>query len=366
MSLAKKYGVRVKLCLEHFRNIKKYVPNENESGLPRALFERPAYDGLFANMTEYFESEKGRELYFKRFKVFADKYRGDPTVFAWELWNEQNTTAANGEAVKRWQEYMFRRISAECPKHLVVNGYGSFDSDGAARAYLMYSKGTANAIACVHRYLDEGAAYGVCRAPVDVLAADAVDTIKIIAPRRPAYLAETGGVQPRHSGAIRFYDSDADGAIFHDAFYTPFFRGAAGAGQVWHWDVYIYKHKLWRHIKPFSRLIGGLNPASENFAPARLDTPRCRVYALKGKTAILAFARDAANDWKSEFVRGEKPREVSGESVDFSPLLGGAEIAKAQIHDLWGGGVSEIKNPQAKISLPPFKRSIAVRIELKK
>ena len=69
-------------------------------------------------MTEYFESEKGRELYFKRFKVFADKYRDDPTVFAWELWNEQNTVSANPEAVKRWQEYMFARIAKECPNHV--------------------------------------------------------------------------------------------------------------------------------------------------------------------------------------------------------------------------------------------------------
>ena len=364
MSLARKYGIRVKICLEHFRNVKNYVPAENERGLNSGVFLRPAYDGEFENMTEYFESEKGRELYFKRFKVFADKYRDDPTVFAWELWNEQNTVSANPEAVKRWQEYMFARIAKECPNHLVVNSYGSLDSPRSERSYNRFYKDSANPIACVHRYLDEGAAYPVCQAPIDVLAADAVDAIKKIAPNRPAYLAETGGVQPRHSGPIRFYEKDADGVIFHDTFYTPFFRGAAGSGMIWHWDHYVYKNKLWWHIKPFSRLVEGVNPIAENFKPVRLDAGGCRIYALIGKTCALAFARDAASDWKSEFLEGRKPSELAGVSVDFSKYFSAEKIAKVRAYNLWGDGVAELeKSPKAV--LPPFTRSTAVRIDLK-
>jgi hypothetical protein len=201
---------------------------------------------------------------------------------------------------------MFERIRKECPNHLVVNSFGSFDCDSSAKAYKLFMKETTNEIAPIHRYLDEGATYGICQEPVDVFSADAIDTIKIIYPNKPAYLAETGGVQPRHSGPIRFYDMDKDGIIFHDAFYTPFFRGSAGSGQPWHWDVYIHKHGLWKHIKPFSQLVKGVNPIAENFKPTRLDTTKCRVWTIDGKKTILAFVRDSRNYWKSEFVDGKK------------------------------------------------------------
>ena len=365
MDLAQKYNIRVKICLEHFRNIKKYIPNENEIGLPRGLFERKAYDGEFKSMTEYFTSEKGKRYFLNRFKQLADLFRDNPNVYAWELWNEFNTTAAKNELCVGWQEEMFEHIRKECPNHLVVNSYGSFCSDSSANSYKLYMKNTRNDISPIHRYLDEGAKYGICQAPVDVFAGDAIDTIKIISPNKPAYLAETGGVQPRHTGPIRFYDSDKDGIIFHDAFYTPFFRGSAGTGQMWHWDVYIYKHHLWKHIKPFAEFIRNVNPIEENFTPTRLDTMRTRVWAINGKKTILAFVRDNSNDWKSEFIDGKKPVEIVEEKLDFSEAVGNRTISKIQIYDLWNGACPTDIGKSAKFTLPTFKRSIAVRIDLK-
>lgn len=363
MGLAKKYGIRVKICLEHFRNIKDYKPAENERGLNSNVFSRPAYDGEFKSMDEYFSSQKGKDFYFNRFKILFDRYGNDPTVFAWELWNEQNTVNANGENVKRWQEEMFARISGVCKKQLVVNSCGSFDGRGARAAYERFYKGTANEIAAIHRYLDEGAEYEICKGPLDIAAADAICEISKICGGRPALLAETGAVQPKHSGAWRFYGADKDGAIFHDAFYVPFFAGAAGSGQPWHWDVYIYKHKLWRHLKPFASLVEGVNPAGESFKPARCDTKNARVYALSGEKTLLAFARDVENDWKSEFEKGQKPREISGETVDFSDFARGRKIARVRAYDLWNGGGASDLELSPKVKLPAFKRSCAVRID---
>lgn len=107
-------------------------------------------------------------------------------------------------------------------KHMIVNSYGSFDGNYAKKSYEFFYDGSANSMASVHRYLDEGASYKICHGPMDIAAADAVDEIKRIFPNRPAILAETGAVQPKHSGPWRFYNSDSDGIIFHDALYTPF------------------------------------------------------------------------------------------------------------------------------------------------
>ncbi|MFR6034824.1 MAG: hypothetical protein ACLUKN_17600 [Bacilli bacterium] len=104
-------------------------------------------------MDEFFSSQKGRDLYFNRFKALFDRYGNDSAVFAWELWNEQNTVKADPKTVKSWQEYMFARIAGVCKKQLIVNSFGSFDSDWSKKSYKLFYSGTANAIAAIHRYL---------------------------------------------------------------------------------------------------------------------------------------------------------------------------------------------------------------------
>ena len=98
--------------MEHFRNLKG-------GGAVSPFFSRPAYDSEFKNMDEFFSSQKGRDLYFNRFKALFDRYGNDSAVFAWELWNEQNTVKADPKTVKSWQEYMFARIAGVCKKQLV-------------------------------------------------------------------------------------------------------------------------------------------------------------------------------------------------------------------------------------------------------
>lgn len=123
-------------------------------------------------------------------------------------------------------------------KQLIVNSFGSFDSDWSKKSYKLFYSGTANAIAAIHRYLDEGAEYSICQAPADLSASDAVLQMSTILSDRPILLAETGAVQPRHSGKWRYYDADKSGAIFHDFFYTPFFlrcrrsRGNVALGRI--------------------------------------------------------------------------------------------------------------------------------------
>ncbi len=365
MALAKKYNIRVKICLEHFRNIKNYKPTDNEfgnlSGIEK-FFSRQTYNGEFKNMDEYFSSQKGKDLYFNRFMQLFKRYGNDPTVFAWELWNEQNTVSASPEIVKRWQEEMFARLSSVSKKQMIVNSYGSFSGKHSKAIYSHFYKDSANAIACIHRYIDEGAFLKECYGATDIMAADAIAQIKKIVPNKPAILAETGAVEPNHTGAWRHYKADKDSIIFHDTLYTPFFCGSAGTGEIWHWDMYVAKNKVWHHIKPFAELIKDVNPLEENFATSRTDTTNARVYAITGNKTLLAFVRDVKNDWRSEFEKGEPPREIAGEMVDFTSQLSGKKIAKVTVHNLWGGKNTEVEK-SSKIKLPTFKRSCAIRID---
>lgn len=216
VELAKKYGIRLKICLEHFRNLKG-------GGAVSPFFSRPAYDSEFKNMDEFFPSQKGRDLYFNRFKALFDRYGNDSAVFAWELWNEQNTVKADPKTVKSWQEYMFARIAGVCKKQLIVNSFGSFDSDWSKKSYKLFYSGTANAIAAIHRYLDEGAEYSICQAPADLSASDAVLQMSTILSDRPILLAETGGFSQgiAENGAIMTPTSPAQ--YFTTSFIRRFF-----------------------------------------------------------------------------------------------------------------------------------------------
>ena len=82
------------------------------------------------------------------------------------------------EVVKEWEKYMFKRMGEVCKNQMIVNSYGSLDSDSSKKAYKFYYNDSSNMIAAVHRYLDEGAAYDVCHGPVDLAAADAIKEIK--------------------------------------------------------------------------------------------------------------------------------------------------------------------------------------------
>lgn len=58
VELAKKYGIRLKICLEHFRNLKG-------GGAVSPFFSRPAYDSEFKNMDEFFFLAKRARLVFQ-------------------------------------------------------------------------------------------------------------------------------------------------------------------------------------------------------------------------------------------------------------------------------------------------------------
>lgn len=117
-------------------------------------------------------------------------------------------------------------------------------------------------------------------------------------------------------------------------------------------------------MKPFSKIIEGIDIPRQDFKPFRADSKGLRVYALEGKKSILAFVRDSCNDWKSEFEMGKYPRDISSASVDFSNYGKGREIAGVRIFNLWNGEVLDAEK-SLNVKLPVFSRSCAVRIDFK-
>lgn len=354
LEMAVKYNIKIKLCIESFRQISA------ETNFFSKTQYHTSKGGPFENMEEYIHTEKGKQVFLNRLAMLKERFGDHPAIFGWELWNEMN--AINSTGVAEWNEIMLPRVQEMFPDNMVMQSLGSFDSDGARDIYRYINRLESNDVAQIHRYLDLGANLDICKAPMDLLASDAIDELRSYEVEKPMLLAEVGGVKPRHTGPIELYEVDKDGILLHDLLFAPFFSGAAGPGHAWHWDSYIDKNNLWYHFQRFSTAIKGIDPVKENFKPVKVEHPKLRIYALAGEKTILLWCRDTENDWENEFVKGILPSELNGLSVNIFDLLKNKKIRTVEIYDPWKYTWTKRKN-KAKIELPSFKRSVVLRIK---
>ena len=354
LAIAARDGIRVKLCLEHFRTL---------GGGRQSWASKPlhlvANGGTATNMSDFFDGTASREQFKKKLAWFARRFGDNPTVFGWELWNEIN--AVQGGDYMAWTETMLPELHRLFPRNLAMQSLGSFDRDGVRLTYQRLARMPGNDVAQVHRYLDLGARLDVCHGPMDVLAADAVRELLAVHPGRPVLLAESGAVEPSHSGPFKLYNQDTNGVLLHDVLFAPFFAGAAGPGHIWHWDAYVAQQRLWWQFGRFAEVVKDLDPPAEQFKPQMLPHRRLRVYVLNGRHTVLVWCRDSQNTWQRELADGQAPDTVEDAVLELGPLELGH--AKAQVYDPWENRWSLGSMTGDKLPLPPFKRSIVVRFE---
>jgi len=355
LALARRHGIRLKLCIEHFRSL---------GGQP-AWSAKPMHHvsqgGPAASIADFFDGERSRAQFRRKLAWLAERFGNEPAVFGWELWNEVDCVA--GGDWMAWTEVMLGELHRIFPRNLAVQSLGSFDTAAKRDRYRRHSLLPGNDVAQVHRYLDLGASLAVCHGPVDVLAADAVKELRSCEPRRPILLAESGAVERSHSGPFQLYAKDTAGILLHDVLFAPFFAGAAGPGHIWHWNVYVDKMSLWHHFGRFAEAVKGLDPPAEGFEPAELPHDQLRVYALKGRRTVLAWCRDKENTWEAELRDGTPPRRLSGLVLDLRSPLPAADKLPVRTYDPWTNQWTTGEAVTGRLALPEFSRSLVVRVE---
>ncbi|MHC4146195.1 MAG: family 16 glycosylhydrolase, partial [Planctomycetota bacterium] len=356
LEMARRHNVRVKMTIEHFRHF--FRDRQSWAAKPIHHVSR---GGPAESMDDFFQGRKSREQFKRKIKWYADRYGNDPVIFAWELWNEMDTV--RGKGYMEWTEEMLAELKKHFPRNLVTQSLGSFDNASKLERYRRVCLMTDNDFANVHRYLDLGASLEVCKGPVDVLAADAIRELQNFEPGKPILLAESGAVEPSHTGPFKLYKKDRAGVILHDILFAPFFAGAAGTGQNWHWDHYVAANNLWFQFDRFAEAIKGIDPPAEAFEPIMIDHPRLRIYALKGRHTLLAWCRDRQNTWKTELAEGKPPVVIEGAVVsltDAGKELNGAAVG---FYDPWSNRWTQVAVKENRVSLPDFTRSIVVKME---
>jgi len=355
LQMARRHNIRVKMTIEHFR----HFFGQSQQWAAKPLYH-VSQGGPAKDMDDFFQGERSREQFKRKLDFYADRYGDEPAIFAWELWNEMDTVRAKG--YMEWTEEMLAELKKRFPKNMVTQSLGSFDNDSKRDRYRRLCLMKDNDFANVHRYLDLGAALDICKGPVDVLAADAVREMLAFTQDKPILLAESGAVEPSHSGPFKLYKKDRMGIILHDVIFAPFFAGAAGTGQNWHWDQYVAPMNLWFQFGRFAEAIKGIDPPSENFEPIELNHPRLRVYVLKGKHTLLAWCRDKQNTWQSELAEDRKPEVINNTVISIPEDSVNFNNADVKFYDPWKNKWGPGKVEENKILLPDFTRSLVVRI----
>jgi hypothetical protein len=365
LALARKYRIRVKMTLEHFRHLGD--GKQTWAGKPLYHVSR---GGPAKDIVDFFANPVARAQFKKKLDWYAQRYGNDPAVFAWELWNEFDAVQEmwrperwqpRGVALD-WTQTMLTALHERFPKNLAVQSLGSFDNESKIPTYRTFSLIPQNDLAQVHRYLDLGAKWEVCHGPVDVLAAEAVTTLLGFNPGKPVLLAESGAVEPSHSGPFKLYGQDKEGILLHDILFAPFFAGAAGTGQCWHWDSYVAQNDLWRHFGRFAEAVRGIDPPAERFQPIRIEHPRLRIYVLAGQRTLLGWCRDAENTWKTELAEGKAPETLQGQSFLLPAGVAAKKTEQVRFYDPWTNTWSQGKIEEGGVLLPPFSRSLVFRL----
>lgn len=361
LNLASKYRIKIKFCFEHFRKLTN-SPAIFPGSIP---FDKPIYHvsngGPLNTMDEYFSKIQGKELFLEKMAFYSNKYRNNPNVYGWELWNEINAVNAIDTLTYNWTNEMLDQGHKYFPKHMVMQSLGSFECEKDSFVYKKYSKIPKNDLAQVHRYLNSGSCLDICKGPMDILTADAVRQILSFNPGKPVILSETGAVEANHSGPSKLYDIDKDGILLHDLLFAPFFSGAAAPGSSWHWDFYIEKNNLWWHFGRFNQAIKGINPINEDFQPVFSEDSNLRMYILKGKKTLLFWCRDKASDWQTELIEGKRPQKLKNLKIDLSNM-DIQTTASIEYYLPWENKWVKGKIEGEKANLPEFNRSVVIRI----
>lgn len=360
VEMARRNGLRIKMTLEHFRSL---TLEENPQQWATKFVYHSSHGGPLDSIGQYLTDPAGHKLFLDKADYYRQRYGSDTLFFGWELWNEMNAVRGPEDSIFfAWNERMLAEVKQRFPQNLVMQSLGSFDDERVRPTYRQMMHLPGNEVAQVHRYLDLGAPMEICQQPMDIICASAIEELVAYETGKPIILAETGAVEPRHTGPSKYYPLDTAGILLHDILFAPFFSGSAGAGMSWHWESYVDKNDLWYHFGRFSEAVKGLNPVSEAFVPFRAETPELRIYGLRGVNTTLLWLRDKESSWITELERGIPAAALEHLLLDLSALGIPERTAPARLYDPWQNRWSETEAGPDGLALPAFRRSMVVRI----
>ena len=133
IEMARKYHLRIKLTLEHFRSI---TLEENPQQWATKFAYHKSQGGPLDSIRQYLASTEGQRLFLNKINFYHKRYGSDTLFFGWELWNEMNAMSVPQDSVfYGWNEKMLAAVKEKFPENLVMQSLGSFDGEYVRPVY---------------------------------------------------------------------------------------------------------------------------------------------------------------------------------------------------------------------------------------
>ena len=241
VALARKSGLRIKFCVESFNVLReKDGYNAFEEG-PHTI----ANGGILHSPAEFWENAEMDRIFLNKMRYLIGRYAADPTVFAWELWNEVDlTTGFPADKVKDWHQRMAREIRKMDPyKHLITTSFA--DSMGTKDIDMLDEIDFIQ----THNYSSP-----------DVISQVANQQSRKGSWGKPHYVGEIGADWAGPRG-----EEDPLGLQIHDPLWISTTMGSSGAAMPWWWDNYIEPKNLYSLFGAVARFVKGIDWPREDF-----------------------------------------------------------------------------------------------------
>ncbi len=311
--------------------------------------------GWLETPAQFFTDGRARKAVRAMLHYAVARYGHSPSIWAWELWNEVETSRGYEEAaVTEWHREMaaeIRRLDAH--KHLVTTSYRFAPPVTACAAYGLKDVDFAQ----VHFY-GPHLVSGI---------GDAVRAAEKFG--KPVVVGECGlWVSPN------YFAADPAGLHLHDGAWASVFSGAAGGGMAWWWERFIHPKGLSFHDTGLARFLEGEDLAGARPIPllARDSPERYFALALKSPRAtygwigLCRMARWAAvaTDGDARLERyGCEPASGPIEALLEGDFRGARRILFYDAFDgvLVGEAKAEGTEKGISIPVPAFRHDVAFK-----
>ncbi|HLP00047.1 MAG TPA: hypothetical protein VK171_15740, partial [Fimbriimonas sp.] len=245
LALAKKHGMRVKLCFDSYNMLRDRDAYPSwEDGVWNA-----GNGGILRSPLEFWQSPSMDRYYQNKLRYLVARYAADPTVVAWEFWNEVDLVRDfPADLVKAWHQRMGRELrKLDVYDHLITTSFS--DPMGTKEIDMLQEIDFIQ----THNY----------NSP-DVISQVAVQQSRKGNWGKPHLVGEIGadGAGPR---AI----DDPTGIQIHDPLWISIAMGSTGSAQPWWWDNYIEPKNLYGLFGAAKRFVTGIDWPREAFRQTR-------------------------------------------------------------------------------------------------
>lgn len=241
LKLARKYDMKVKICIDSYNMLR------DKDGYPSwedGVFNI-ANGGILHSPVEFWQSPEMDRYYTEKLRYLVARYAGDPTVFAWEFWNEIDLGRDFPvDLAKDWHQRMAKILMKIDPYHHLIttsfgNSMGVKDVDMLPELDYLQT----------HNY-----------GSPDIISQIAIQQSRKGNWGKPHYIAEIGA----DASGPRVED-DPTGIQIHDPLWISVCMGSSGAAQPWWWDNLIEPKGLYPLFGSVAKFIKGIDWQNEAF-----------------------------------------------------------------------------------------------------